>query len=507
MKTARLLATSICTLTIASSTLAQPLDQETRDKGLAIADRAIAYLMSQQDPQTGGFSVDPRPDAYQFPAITGLVLQGAALDDDFNPNDPKVKAAVNFILSFQQPDGGIYDRVLASYNTAICVSALAAINKDQYKTPYITPAVRFLRTLQWSEDAADRDDTGAVDRDHPFYGGVGYGRNNRPDNSNLNLMLQALHDAGVPSEDPAYQRALVFLQRTQMLDPSNDMPYANGSNQGGFIYATSPDGANLGIGESKAGTIEEDIEGVNVSRLRAYGSMTYAGFKSFAYAGLSANDPRVVAARTWLERNYTMEENPGLGTDGQYYYYMTLGRALEAWGDGQMLTRNTLRMSGGHIVKYDTLTEQPTTYELTTLTAKDGTTLNFDHPIKRWTAWLKPQPEGAIGQLVPTFAGESHQTGPHTTIDNASVTFRNVALSPLNDQRDPNSMQLGFHADAHIERSTDWRTDLINKLASLQNTDGSFRVLDDRWMESNHVLITAYALIGLQAAIDTAGGL
>ena len=69
---------------------------------------------------------------------------------------------------------------------------------------------------------------------------------------NLPDFLQALEDAGVPGDDPAVQRALTFLERTQMLDSVNDMPYAQGSKQGGFIYATSPSGDELGLPLPKA---------------------------------------------------------------------------------------------------------------------------------------------------------------------------------------------------------------------------------------------------------------
>jgi len=48
--------------------------------------------------------------------------------------------------------------------------------------------------------------------------------------------------------------------------------------------------------------------------------------------------------------------------------------------------------------------------------------------------------------------------------------------------------------------SRNWRTDLALQLAALQNPDGSFMSLDDRWMENNPDLITAYALLALQHA-------
>jgi squalene-hopene/tetraprenyl-beta-curcumene cyclase len=58
--------------------------------------------------------------------------------------------------------------------------------------------------------------------------------------------------------------------------------------------------------------------------------MTYAGFKSMIYAGLSPDDVRVRAAFDWIRRNWTFDENPGLGLQGLYYYYHTMSRALRA---------------------------------------------------------------------------------------------------------------------------------------------------------------------------------
>ena len=56
--------------------------------------------------------------------------------------------------------------------------------------------------------------------------------------------------------------------------------------------------------------------------------MTYAGFKSLLYAGLSPDDERVRAAFDWARRHWTFDENPGLGHQGLYYYYHAMARAL-----------------------------------------------------------------------------------------------------------------------------------------------------------------------------------
>jgi len=62
--------------------------------------------------------------------------------------------------------------------------------------------------------------------------------------------------------------------------------------------------------------------------LRSYGSMTYAGLKSMIYAGLTQDDPRVKAALEFIRKNYTLEENPGQGQRGLYYYYQTFAKAM-----------------------------------------------------------------------------------------------------------------------------------------------------------------------------------
>jgi len=370
------------------------IDESHMRTARAMIANSIAYLRTQQDQATGGWAVPEQGPS--LPAITGLVVKGMILDPSIDETDDAIRRGVAFLLSKRQPDGGIYDGILPSYNTSICLSALANIHTAE-AAAVIKPAQAFLKSLQWGDGAnASAAGTAKVNRSNPFYGGVGYGSHGRPDNSNLNLMLQALHDSGLSSEDPAFARALIFLQRTQMHHLVNDMPYAAGSTQGGFIYATGPEKDQPDIGESKAGTIEETLDdGSRVSRLRAYGSMTYAGFKSYIYANLSRDDTRVQLAYDWIRRNYTLAENPGLGTNGYYYFLVTFARAMEAWG-------------------------LPT---------------------------------------IETFDANGHDT------------------------------------------TRDWADDLVDALAKMQNEDGSFRPVDDRWMENNPVLITAFALLALQDAV------
>jgi squalene-hopene/tetraprenyl-beta-curcumene cyclase len=65
--------------------------------------------------------------------------------------------------------------------------------------------------------------------------------------------------------------------------------------------------------------------------------MTYAGLKSMIYAGLSKDDVRVKAALGYITKHYTVDENPGQGQRGLYYYYHTFARALAAFGQPKIV--------------------------------------------------------------------------------------------------------------------------------------------------------------------------
>ena len=319
------------------------LSAESRELGRRTIDRAIEFLRAEQGGETGGWAHNPAGP--NLPAISGLVLTGMLLDPRIDERDPDVARGIDYVLGFVQPDGGIYDGILPSYNTAINVSMLSMVNRPEAASA-IRGGIGILKRAQWGAydpgsvaNPENRDWSEPVPEEHPFYGGIGYGNNGRPDMSNMQFFMQALHDAGVSTDDEAYRRALVFLSRTQMDDRVNDRDYAEGSRQGGFIYATVPNAESIDdfAGQSQAGdTLDVLADGREAVRLRAYGSMTYAGFKSLIYADLAPDDVRVQAALGWIQRNFTLEENPGLGDQGLYYGYLALARSLAAWGQPEL---------------------------------------------------------------------------------------------------------------------------------------------------------------------------
>ena len=68
--------------------------------------------------------------------------------------------------------------------------------------------------------------------------------------------------------------------------------------------------------------------------------MTYAGLKSMIYAGLGRDDPRVKAALAYIKRHYTLDENPGLGQQGLYYFYHTFAKTMFVLGEPTLTDAN-----------------------------------------------------------------------------------------------------------------------------------------------------------------------
>jgi squalene-hopene/tetraprenyl-beta-curcumene cyclase len=267
--------------------------------------KAIEFLKTTQA-EDGSWSVATNP------GISGLVAFGL-LRSGVSPDDPAMVKALEHLKTFVQSDGGIYfgrsDH--KNYETCIALLAFHAANKDGRYDKLLTDAGAFLKELQWDEgEMAEKND--------PRFGGAGYGRSQRPDLSNTSFLLDAFKALELPEDDPAMKNALIFVSRCQNLESEHNVTeFASKVNDGGFYYTPAGGGASM------AGTNPD-------GGLRSYGSMTYAGFKSMIYAGLKPDDPRVKAAFEWIQRHYTLAENPGMGQSGLYYYFHTFAKAFDA---------------------------------------------------------------------------------------------------------------------------------------------------------------------------------
>lgn len=288
----------------------------------------IEYLLSHQD-EGGGWSMGKGANK---PAVTALVLKALMQHPDFNAKTPAVAKGLAALMEYRQKDGGFYapKTGLENYTTALAVMALVAMQDPQYNDA-IRDAVAYMKRSQ-IVPGSESPDGDKITEEHPMVGGVSYGSHGRPDLSNVGFWMEALHEAGVKGDDPAFQRALVFLERTQNRSESNKLQWAAaGTNDGGFVYAPALKG-KLGEGESKAGVAGPENKG-----LRSYGSMTYTGFKSMLYAGVDRKDPRVVSAFDWIRRYWRLDSNPNMpqaqSRQGLYYYYHMMAKALRTWGE------------------------------------------------------------------------------------------------------------------------------------------------------------------------------
>jgi squalene-hopene/tetraprenyl-beta-curcumene cyclase len=329
----------------------------------AMTHKAVEFLRTAQSPD-GSFS------SQAGPGITGLVA-GGLLAVGLSVDDPMITKSLNYILASKRADGGLYTEGSrhANYETSLAIMALSRANGDGRYDRLIQDGQRFVKQAQWDEGEG-------LSPQDPAFGGAGYGSKSRPDLSNTSFFIEALRSTGAPEDDPAIQRALVFVNRCQNLEsPANDTPFAPKINDGGFYY-TPANG-----GESMAG--KEDATG----GLRSYASMTYAGLKSMIYAGVEPTDYRIKAAQSFLGKNYSVTSNPGMGGAGLYYYLHTMSKTLHMLGSPTFVSAK-----GEHDWKQDILSQLQKTQR------DDGSWINPE------ARWMEGDPNLVTGYVLMTLS-------------------------------------------------------------------------------------------------------
>lgn len=301
------LAVAVCTVA-----------EQKEDIDAAIA-KGVKYLLGKQT-ENGAFS-DP-----QMPALTALPLW--ALVRGGEGKSEVAKKAAAYVLTTQRPDGGFYvpkpgrgGSGLGNYNTSVCLSALFESGLAPMKA--ILDARTYIAGSQLTGD-----DTMA--------GGFGYDRVSRrryADLSNTSYAMDAMRRTqgaedfrpkGEKRVDLDWDKALVFVTHLQEKE---------GERAGGAAYnARTP---QSGTSTNAAGRVA----------LRAYGSMSYAAVLSMCHAKLTKSDPRVKSALEYCSKFWTVDENPGMGTQGLYYYYDILARALSVAGVDELVQPDGRRVN------------------------------------------------------------------------------------------------------------------------------------------------------------------
>ena len=283
----------------------------TADAKASLA-RATAWIAAQQK-DDGSFS-NPK-----HPGLSAVALWALVGADD-PAYAPAIAKASDWLLSRAQPDGGIYQPVpgragggLSTYNTALALSALSFTRRtDETFVAAILKARSFLAESQ-------------LEGDDQFAGGFGYDKSaphRYADLNNTAFVLEAMRrtqnyedmrPAGEKKADLDWEAALAFAETL------HNGPGA-GDSAGGFAYSPA---------DAKAGT-EKGSDGKVI--LRSYGSITYSGLLSLVYCRLDRADARVQSTLDWASRHWTVDENPGVGDQGLYFFYDIISRALSVAG-------------------------------------------------------------------------------------------------------------------------------------------------------------------------------
>ncbi len=319
--------------------VSDPLKKRMKDA----IDRGIKVVGQYHDLKSGmvGYSpVDVKKTRHPgFAAMAALVYMQSPRK--YNMTDGAlVRNILDWLVSLQKPDGSIFEKGQANYVTSLSLSALVEVNDDRYK-PAILKARDFIVRLQAREDSGFRP----TDR---FYGGVGYGGDQRPDLSNAQFAIEAVRKAGLPKDDLFYQRAIAFLERTQNWSETNDQVWK--TEKGEEVRPGNDGGAIYFPGETKAGiTVHPD----GTRTFNSYGSMSYALLRSYLFCGLKKSDPRVKAVARWCHQNFDIDGHPGFkpGKDGTgkyqglYYYYFSMAKCLRVYGQLEIETQDGVKVN------------------------------------------------------------------------------------------------------------------------------------------------------------------
>lgn len=255
----------------------------------------------------------------QMPALTALPLWALSTADIPTVKTSQVfqaarQKAAAFVLGTQRADGGFYvpkpgrgGSGLGNYNTSVCLSALFDSG--------LAPKAALLKARSYiASSQLEGDDTMA--------GGFGYDKISRrryADLSNTSYAMSAMSKTASLEEfrtegkkaDIDWEKALSFVENLMKKE---------GPDAGGAAYNERTPQA--GTSTNAQGKVH----------LRAYGSMTYAAVLSMCAAKLDRGDPRVRQSLEYLTKYWSVDENPGMGNQGLYYFYDIMARALSAAG-------------------------------------------------------------------------------------------------------------------------------------------------------------------------------
>lgn len=294
---------------VGAESVTPALSASVRKDGMAALEKGLAWLAACQ-----------KPDGYwsnaRFPAMTGLPLWAFAGAKNVK-YQKQMDAAVAFLLTKTQPDGGIYvpdprrgGAGLGNYNTSVCMMALFATGRKDVES-----VIRRARDYTASTQLTGDDE---------HAGGFGYDQGGRrySDLNNTGMAIDAMRRTQAVEDGRPSGERRADLNWDAALKYVSGMQQNEGADKGGFIYTKPQKNARIPAGGRPV--------------LQSYGSISYVGLLSLLHCQLQRSDPRVRSAVDYCMKHWTLEENPGQGGQGLYFYYDIMSRALNASGLNQI---------------------------------------------------------------------------------------------------------------------------------------------------------------------------
>jgi squalene-hopene/tetraprenyl-beta-curcumene cyclase len=274
--------------------------------------RAAQYLWSQQA-SDGSWPSHTYGLLRSGQALTPFVLEALLQVPDTAYRRPvaQIDRAIEFIRRNTNADGalGMMDPGLPdypNYATALAVSAISQAKRPGWQQQ-VAPMVACLLHEQFDEQKGWK-------RDDAPYGAWGMGGIEHPppnpghvDLSMTRYVLQALRAGGVPTDNPAFAHARIFVERCQNYDPKHPA-----DTDGGFFFSTTEFDTN------KAGH--------DGRHFRSYGTTTADGILALLAIGRPVDDERVLAAKRWLTTHHRDMAVPGF--TGEAYHRWPHGLAF-----------------------------------------------------------------------------------------------------------------------------------------------------------------------------------
>ncbi len=273
-------------------------------RGSALDDvecRAAAWLYRQQR-SDGSWRSETYGLLKPGQSLTPFVL--VSLMGTLSARDQHAVArADGFIREMTAPDGSLGTTDLTAHDYPVYATSLALRYEGWVRSSIPSGAgapfritdlrERWLRGQQFTE-------ANGWKREDPAFGGWGMGGPIREvphpghlDISKTRYALEALRAAGAKDEDPAFERARVFLGRCQ-----DWAEQGQGQGTGGFWFSPVILDAN------KAGK-----EG---DRFRPYGTTTADGILALLACGVKPDEPRLAAGHRWLREHHRTDVVPGI---------------------------------------------------------------------------------------------------------------------------------------------------------------------------------------------------